>query len=103
MSDSDSPSPSISTGPDEIDPESTDYVRLQDHVAQIGQGRIPDHDSDVLGQGDVGVALIRKLWARELEALAKGKALKDWQYDPEALSITRGELWEEQRKGQIQG
>jgi 5,5'-dehydrodivanillate O-demethylase len=88
---------------DEIDPETTDYVRLQDHVAQIGQGRIPDHEADVLGQGDVGVALIRKLWARELEALAKGKPLKDWVYDLEELSITRGELWEEQREAQIQG
>jgi 5,5'-dehydrodivanillate O-demethylase len=88
---------------DEVDPETTDYVRLQDHVAQIGQGLIPNHEADVLGQGDVGVALIRRLWARELEALAKGKPLKDWVYDLEELSISRGALWEEQREAQIQG
>ena len=87
---------------DEIDPETTDFVRLQDHVAQIGQGVIADHGSDMLGQSDVGVALIRKLWARELEALAKGKPLKDWGYNREELSITRGELWEEQRTTQMQ-
>src|SRR5437773_1465833 len=28
---------------DEIDPDSTDFLRLQDDIAQIGQGRIPDH------------------------------------------------------------
>ncbi|MCZ6740722.1 MAG: hypothetical protein O7D27_01040 [Alphaproteobacteria bacterium] len=87
---------------DEIDPETTDFVRLQDHVAQIGQGVIADHGSDMLGQSDVGVALIRRIWARELEALAKGKPLKDWSYDLEELSITRGELWEEQRTTQMQ-
>ena len=55
----------------------------------------------MLGQSDVGVALIRKLWARELKALAKGKPLKDWRYDQEELSITRGEIWEEERTTQM--
>lgn len=87
---------------DEIDRETTDYIRLQDHVAQIGQGVIADHDSDFLGQSDLGVALIRKLWARELKALAEGRPLKVWRYDAEELSTSRGELWEAIRAEQVQ-
>ena len=39
---------------DEINPQTTDYVRMQDHVAQIGQGTIPDQTKDNLGRGDIG-------------------------------------------------
>src|SRR6185312_12349947 len=51
---------------DDVDPMTTDVVRLQDDLAQIGQGRIADHHNERLGQADKGVILIRKIWTREL-------------------------------------
>ena len=86
---------------EEVDPATTDFVRMQDHIAQIGQGRIGDHAKDMLGQGDIGIAMIRRLWARELKALAEGKPLKPWHYDPKELEICRGEIWEEKRADQM--
>ena len=85
----------------DIDKESTDFLRLQDDVAQIGQGRIADHQNERLGQGDKAIILLRKVWARELQALAEGRPLKHWAYDREALSISRGELWEKQSQEQL--
>jgi 5,5'-dehydrodivanillate O-demethylase oxygenase subunit len=54
-------------------------VRLQDDVAQIGQGRIADRSKDHPGLADVGVIALRKLWRRELLAFAQGKETKTWQ------------------------
>lgn len=86
---------------EDVDPATTDFVRMQDHIAQIGQGRIGDHAKDMLGQGDIGIAMIRRLWARELKALAEGQPLKQWRYDPKELEIRRGEIWEEKRESQM--
>ena len=86
---------------DQVDPTTTDFVRMQDHIAQIGQGAIADHDTDLLGQGDVGVALVRKIWARELKALLEGQSPKSWAYDPEELKVSRGQIREEIRESQI--
>ena len=87
---------------DEIDRDSTDFLRLQDDIAQIGQGRIPDHGAERLGQGDKAVIVLRKIWARELRALAEKRPLKQWRYDNKALSISRGELWEEKSRMQLE-
>jgi 5,5'-dehydrodivanillate O-demethylase len=75
---------------DEIDPETVDWVRLQDDVAQAFQ---PPR-SERLGQGDRAVILVRKIWQRELRALKAGKQLTSWKYDLNELSISRGEEWE---------
>jgi 5,5'-dehydrodivanillate O-demethylase len=87
---------------DEVDRDSTDFLRLQDDIAQIGQGRIPDHAAERLGQGDKAVIFLRKIWARELRALAENRPLKQWRYDDKALSISRGELWEEKSRMQLE-
>jgi 5,5'-dehydrodivanillate O-demethylase len=63
---------------DDVEWERTDMVRLQDDVAQIGQGRVADREHERLGRGDIGVILLRKIWLRELQALADGKPLKNW-------------------------
>jgi 5,5'-dehydrodivanillate O-demethylase len=63
----------------EVDPKRCDLVRLQDDIAQIGQGRIADRSKDHPGLADVGVIALRKLWRRELHALAEGKEIKAWQ------------------------
>ncbi len=78
----------------DVVPESTDFVRMQDHLAQVGQGRIADHRRERLGQGDNAIILIRKIWTRELTALQRGEPLKAWVYNPKELSISRGERWE---------
>jgi 5,5'-dehydrodivanillate O-demethylase len=63
---------------DDVDPARTDLVRLQDDIAQIGQGRIANREAERFGRADIGVILIRKLWCRELQALADGRPLKQW-------------------------
>jgi 5,5'-dehydrodivanillate O-demethylase len=62
----------------DVDAGRVDMIRLQDDLAQVGQGRIVDRDGDRLGRADIGVIAIRKLWARELAALREGGALKTW-------------------------
>jgi 5,5'-dehydrodivanillate O-demethylase len=63
----------------DVDPKRCDLVRLQDDIAQLGQGRIADRSKDHPGLADVGVIALRKLWRRELSAFAQGKATKNWQ------------------------
>jgi 5,5'-dehydrodivanillate O-demethylase len=57
-------------------------VNIQDTVAQAGQGAIADRRAERLGRADVGIILIRKIWERELQALADGRPLKEWQRLP---------------------
>jgi len=64
-------------------------VNVQDYVAQVGQGAIAPRDGDRLGRSDVGVILLRKLWARELRKLAEGQPLKQWTR-PERLELAVG-------------
>jgi 5,5'-dehydrodivanillate O-demethylase oxygenase subunit len=66
-----------------------DIVNIQDHVAQEGQGAIPDRDAERLGRSDAAVILMRKIWLRELRALAEGRPLKTWSC-PEGLLATSG-------------
>lgn len=80
---------------DEVDPARTDFLRLQDDVAQIGQGRIPDLTKERLGLSDRAVVVLRNVWARELKALEEGRPLTRWTYDRKALEISRGEVWEQ--------
>jgi 5,5'-dehydrodivanillate O-demethylase len=58
-------------------------VNIQDTVAQAGQGAIADRRAEHLGRSDVGIILIRKIWERELRALADGRPLKQWQRSPQ--------------------
>jgi 5,5'-dehydrodivanillate O-demethylase oxygenase subunit len=81
---------------DQVDPDSTDFLRLQDDVAQVGQGRIANMDHERLGQSDKAVIVLRKIWAREIKALAEKRPLKSWVYERSALDISRGEVWEMQ-------
>ncbi|HEX4193886.1 MAG TPA: hypothetical protein VHY80_12340, partial [Stellaceae bacterium] len=65
----------------DVDKSRVDLVRLQDDIAQLGQGRIADRDAERPGRGDTGVIAIRRLWSRELAALAEARPLKHWQRD----------------------
>ena len=53
-------------------------VHAQDYVAQVGQGPLADRAREHLGRSDVGVILFRRIWERELRALAEGRPLKKW-------------------------
>lgn len=62
----------------DIDRSRVDLVRLQDDIAQVGQGRIYDPSRDHLGLADIGVVTLRRLWRRELEQVASGAATTAW-------------------------
>ena len=69
----------------DVDPRRVDLVRLQDDIAQVGQGVRADRRYERFGRGDIGVAVTRRLWLRELKAMRDGGALKDWQWAPDIV------------------
>ncbi len=76
----------------DIDPKYPGLFNVQDNVAMAGQGRIVDRSKDRLGQSDVGVILIRKLYDRELRALAQGKPTKKWKRPDTKLDFAISEV-----------
>jgi 5,5'-dehydrodivanillate O-demethylase len=64
-------------------------VNIQDYVAQVGQGAIANRHEERLGRSDRGVAVLRRIWLRELQALADGEQLKEWRR-PDRLTVTSG-------------
>ncbi|WP_242444563.1 Rieske 2Fe-2S domain-containing protein [Advenella sp. S44] len=56
-------------------------VRLtsaQDYVVLVGQGEIADRVHECLGVSDQGIAFLRRILFRELEAIRNGKPTKEW-------------------------
>jgi 5,5'-dehydrodivanillate O-demethylase len=74
---------------DDLKGEIPDVVRLQDDVVLRAQGTIPDRQHEYLGRSDIGVVLLRRIWLRELEKLARGEPLKQWKR-PADLVATNG-------------
>lgn len=66
----------------DVEGSRVDLVRLQDDIAQVGQGIFASGNAEKLGRADVGVSAIRRLWRRELSAMVEGKPLKEWQRPP---------------------
>jgi 5,5'-dehydrodivanillate O-demethylase oxygenase subunit len=64
-------------------------VGVQDTVAQVGQGAIVDRSTEHPGRSDTAILLLRRLWARELQAFAEGKPLKQWRR-PDHVEATSG-------------
>jgi len=62
---------------------------VQDYVAQVGQGVFACHNDEHLGREDVEVIMLRKLYRREMRALAEGRPLTVWKR-PERLSVRVG-------------
>ena len=56
------------------------FPLIEDAVAQGGQGAMVDRSVERLGRTDVCIARMRRLFARELGAIADGRAIKDWRY-----------------------
>ena len=58
-------------------------VEIEDMLTQVGQGPIVDRRGEKLGKSDGGVVFYRRLFARELHAVATGRPTKNWSYmDP---------------------
>jgi 5,5'-dehydrodivanillate O-demethylase oxygenase subunit len=53
-------------------------TNAQDYVAQRGQGVITDRTRETLGRSDAGIALLRRILFRELDALRSGTETKQW-------------------------
>jgi len=66
---------------------------VQDYVAQVGQGVIANRKNDRLGVSDIGIFLLRKVWERELRALAEGRPMKEW-VRPERLVYPDDPTWD---------
>jgi 5,5'-dehydrodivanillate O-demethylase len=64
----------------DIDPDVSTYFLfwVEDYLSMVGQGAIPDRSHERLGRMDAGVILLRKIWERELLALAEGRSIKQW-------------------------
>jgi len=77
---------------DQLDPgDRALLVPVQDNIALIGQGTIADRSSvEHLGQSDVGIIALRKLWRAELQALADGKPVRRWPWPRDGLVVTSG-------------
>jgi 5,5'-dehydrodivanillate O-demethylase oxygenase subunit len=80
----------------DVDTGRVDLVRLQDDLAQVGQGEVVDRRDERLGRGDAGVVAIRKAWHRELIALQRGEPLTQWtrgsELIPRAWTLSDGGL-----------
>ena len=71
----------------DVDEDYPHLFYVQDNVVLMGQGMICDRMNERLGRSDGPIVLLRKIWQRELNALAEGRPLKDWRRSPEALDL----------------
>jgi 5,5'-dehydrodivanillate O-demethylase oxygenase subunit len=56
---------------------------IQDYVAQVGQGPLETRRHERLGRCDAATVVWRRIWKREVLALAEGGALKEWKFTDE--------------------
>ncbi len=55
-----------------------DIIQIQDSVVLKAQGPRVDREADNLGETDRQVALLRRIWSRELRAIEAGEPIKIW-------------------------
>jgi 5,5'-dehydrodivanillate O-demethylase oxygenase subunit len=53
---------------------------LEDAITQAGQGQMVDRSLETLGRTDVGVVAMRKVFDREMRAVAAGEPTTEWRY-----------------------
>jgi 5,5'-dehydrodivanillate O-demethylase len=51
---------------------------IEDYCTQVGQGPIAGRGREQLGRTDTKIALIRRLWLKEVSALLEGRPLTQW-------------------------
>ena len=70
-------------------PEGISLFNVQDDVTQTGQGVMRDRTQEHLGRSDAYVVLIRRIFQREMRALAEGRPLKQWQLTDDIVNTER--------------
>jgi len=55
-----------------------ELVNAQDYVAVVGQGSVVNRSQERLTSSDSGIALLRRIFWREMEAMRLGKPIKQW-------------------------
>ena len=73
----------------DLDPNYPGLFNVQDNVALAGQGRIVDRSKDRLGQSDKALIFLRKMWERELRAIAEGREPKAWKRPKDSFFTER--------------
>ncbi|HEX9809392.1 MAG TPA: Rieske 2Fe-2S domain-containing protein [Alphaproteobacteria bacterium] len=58
---------------------------IEDYVTQVGVGPLKDRGKENLAATDVKLALLRRLWLREVNAMVEGRPMTDWQLPDEPL------------------
>jgi len=58
--------------------DKANIVWVQDYAVQVGQGPIELRKYENLSRSDMALILQRKIWVRELQALADSRPLKPW-------------------------
>jgi 5,5'-dehydrodivanillate O-demethylase len=57
-------------------------VEVEDQLAQGGQGSIVDRRAEHLGRTDAGIVMLRRIFSREMHAVAEGRPTKPWTMSP---------------------
>jgi len=60
------------------DDEVMELTSAQDYLVQMGQGAIVDRAHEYLGKSDAGIAFVRRIFLRELDAIRQGRPTKAW-------------------------
>jgi 5,5'-dehydrodivanillate O-demethylase len=70
-------------------PPNISMFNLQDDVTQAGQGVMRDRSQEHLASSDEYVVLLRRLFEREMRALAEGRPLKRWEWTDDLVNTER--------------
>ena len=68
---------------------SIQLTSAQDYVAAIGQGASVDRSRELLGKSDAGIALLRRIFWRELDAIRAGRPTKAWRRLEQSSELPR--------------
>ncbi len=60
----------------------------QDYVTLVGQGAIADRANERLASSDRGIAMLRRILWREMDAINAGKPTKPWRRNEDALVLS---------------
>lgn len=71
--------------------ERSDLIAIQDMVVLRGQPPWRDRSVDLLGVSDLQVALLRRLWKREMQALVAGQPIKAWRVPRDLVPVGMGQ------------
>jgi len=56
----------------------TALLSLEESLPAVGQGAIVDRANERLGASDAGVALVRRIFLREVKQMRDGRSPKQW-------------------------